>query len=550
MRLLRFRSSGRTAVLAAVLLFVSHHAVAQTAPPKLTSAQWQADVRFLGDELPKRHKNAYHRMKREDFDAAVNALYAAVPKMGDDEIVVGLMKLVAMVHDGHTNLLPWPFLRTGVFPLRFYKFSDGVYIQKASPKYADLVGAKVLRIGNSTIDDAMSAIAPVVSADNEMGVLGLGPTFLSAPEILAGLKIISDKQALDLVVSKDGRERTVTVRPEAIDPNVLSPHAAPPADWVDAADKQTVPLYLTHHGETFWFEYLKDKQIVYVKQDAVQNTDKESLADFYKRVFDFVDANPVDKLVIDLRNNSGGNNGLNTPLVVDMIRSKVDKHGHLFVITGRQTFSAAQNFTNQIEKWTEAIFVGEPTADHVNMYGDNRPFTLPNSGLTVRASTLWWQDLDPRDERKWKAPDIAADLSFDDYRAGRDPVLQAVLDYKPGSTLNEIIRSAASGDSLGDFIERYRTARNDAKNKYIDGETALNRLGYTLLAKKRAPDAVEVLALNTEYYPTSANVYDSLGDALSAAGRTDDAIKAYEKAISIDPKLQSSIDALKRLRKN
>ena len=110
-----FINLGQRRVFAAIaaLLFISFSAVSQTPPPKLTAAQWQADVRFLGDELPKRHKNAYHRMKREDFEAAVNRLYAAVPKMTDDEIIVGLMKLVTMVHDGHTNMIPRPFFQSG-----------------------------------------------------------------------------------------------------------------------------------------------------------------------------------------------------------------------------------------------------------------------------------------------------------------------------------------------------------------------------------------------------------------------------------------------------
>jgi len=530
-------------LLAPAVLFT---AIAQTPPPKLTPAQWQADVRFLGDELPKRHRNAFHRMKREDFEAAVNKLYDAVPKMTDDEIVVGLMKLVAMVKDGHTNLIPRQFVTSGIYPIRLYKFSDGVYVQKAAPAYADMVGAKVLRIGNATIEDAMAAVAPVVAADNEMGVMDLGPTILSVPELLSGLKIVSDKQNLNIVVSKDGKERTYTVKPEGSVENIMNP----PGGWVDAADKTSVPLYRKQPGDWYWFEYLKDKQIVYVKQNAVQNKPNESLADFYKRVFDFIEANPVDKLVIDLRNNGGGNNTLNPPIIINMIRSKVDKRGHLFVITGRQTFSAAQNFVNQIEKWTEAIFIGEPTSDHVNMYGDNRPFTLPNSGLTVRASTLWWQDLDPRDERKWTAPEIATDLSFQDYLAGRDPAFQAVLDYKPGSTISELVQRASSSDSLGDFTQRYRAIKADPQSKYVDSEAAINRLGYTLLRKNRTADAIEVFKLNTEYYPASANVYDSLGDALVTAGRTDEAIKSYERAISIDPNMQTSIDAIKRLRKN
>ena len=542
----RFRAIWSISVVFTYLFGMACIAKAQTSTAKLTAAQWQADVRFLGDELPRRHRNAFHRMKREDFESAVNKLYSAVPTMSDDEIVVELMKLVAMIKDGHTNLIPMQYFQSGAYPLRFYSFADGVYVEKAAPAYAELVGAKVLRVGIKTIDDAMTAIAPVIAADNEMGVLDIGPMFLSAPEILSGLKIISDKKTLDLVVSSGGKERSVTVHPEATVQNILSP----PSEWVDAAGKKNAPLYLTHSGETYWFEYLKDKQIVYVKQNAVQNKPNETLADFYKKVFEFIDANPVDKLVIDLRNNGGGNNTLNTPIIVNMIRSKINKRGHLFVITGRQTFSAAQNFTNQIEKWTEAIFVGEPTADHVNMYGDNRPFTLPNSGLVVRASTLWWQDLDPRDERKWKAPDIAADLTFADYAAGRDPAFQAILDYKPGSTLSEIIQTAASTDSLGDFTQRFRAIKADPKSRYVNVEDAMNRLGYTLLAKKRNADAVEVFRLNAESYPTSANVYDSLGDALVAAGLNEEAIKSYEKAVAIDPGFQTSIDALKRLRKN
>ena len=519
---------------------------AQSTPPKLTAAQWQADVRFLGDELPRRHKNAYHRMKREDFEAAVDQLYRAVPSMTDDQIAVGMMKLVAMVRDGHTSLNPAQFVRNGIFPIRLYRFSDGMYVRAAAPAYADLVGAKVIRIGGLSIDEAMSAVTPVVAADNEMGVMEMGPMLLALPEVASALKITTDKQKLDLTIAKDGKERLVSVRPEG----TIHQLVAQPADWIDAAGKTKVPLYMARPDDWFWFEYLKDKQLVYVNQDAVQNKPDLTLADFYKRVFDLVEANPVDKLVIDLRNNSGGNNTLNAPIIINLIRSKVDKRGHLFVITGRQTFSAAQNFVNQLEKWTEPIFIGEPTSDHVNMYGDNRPFALPNSGFVVRASTLWWQDLDPRDDRKWTAPEIAVDLSFDDYRLGRDPMLQAVLDYKPGSTVSEMIQLAEAGDSLGDFAERYRKIKADPRSRYTDSEAVMNRLGYNLLAKKRIADAVEIFRLNVESYPASANVYDSLGDALVAAGRNDEAIKSYEKALSINPTYPSSIEALKRLRKN
>jgi len=51
----------------------------------------------------------------------------------------------------------------------------------------------------------------------------------------------------------------------------------------------------------------------------------------------------------------------------------------------------------------------------------------------------------------------------------------------------------------------------------------------------------------TRRYPRSANTYDSLGEALLAAGRRDEAIAAYRRAVAIDPEFGSSVQALRRL---
>jgi len=519
---------------------------AQDAPKKLTAEQWRADVKFLGDELPKRHRNAFHRLKREDYETAVKNLYDAVPNLSEEEIVVGLMRVIAMVHDGHTSVIPRSYFRSGIYPIRPYIFSDGLYIRQAEPELADLVGSRIVRIGKMSAEDALKTVAPVAFADNEMGIKAMGPLLLTVPEVLAGLKIVDEKQILTLVIESAGKQRTVELKPRGSFDDIFRA-----TGWADAAKASTPPLYRTHPDEAFyWFEYQKNQKLLYVKHNEIGNKPDDAVDDFYKRVFDLAEINPVDKLVIDLRNNGGGNNTLSRAVVVGLIKSRLNKRGKLFVITGRETFSAAQNLVNQIEKYTEAIFVGEPTAGHPNHYGDNRPFTLPNSGLVVRASSLWWQDMDPRDERVWTAPEIATELSFKDYIEGRDPALQAVLDYVPGSTLSELIQAASTADKLGDFAARYKAIKGDPKSKYANTEAAVNTLGYTLLRKNRPADAVEVFRLNAESYPTSANVYDSLGDALAAAGKKDEAIKSYEKALSIDPNYSSSLEAIRRLKGN
>ncbi len=519
---------------------------AQTPPTRVSPEQWQADVDFLAQAMPRQHPNLFRRMKREDFDAAVKQFHDRIPSQNEDEIIAGLMKIVAMVHDGHTGLFPHSYFRTGIYPIRFYLYQDGLFVRQAAPDYAGAVGARVLKIGKMESNEALRLMGQLVAADNQMGVNENAPILLSIPELLAGQHIIDDKKDLSLTVEINGQPKAFQIKPSANLGELLDP----PASWVDASGASPRPLYLKDPKNQFWFEYLKDSRVLYVQQNAVQNKPDETVAAFYRRVFDFVANNPVDKFVLDLRNNDGGNNGLNRPVVIGIIKSKIDERGKLFVITGRATFSAAQNFVNELEKYTKAIFVGEPTAGHPNHYGDNRPITLPNSKLQLRVSTLYWQDMDPRDERQWTAPELAADLTSQDYRTGRDPALQAVHDYSAGSSFAEIISAANGQKDLSEFIARYKSFKSETKHRYVDTEGLINRLGYNLLQSNQVAAAVEVFKLNVEAYPNSANAYDSLGDALAAAGRKEEAIKSYEKALSIEPNFPSSIESLRKLRGN
>ncbi len=516
---------------------------AQNSAPKLNAADWQADLKFLAEEIPKQHPNLFRRMKKEDFELAVKAFHDRIPSLSEDEIIVGLMKIIGMAKDGHTGVFPANFFRSGVYPVRFYLYKDGLFVQKAAPEYADAVGGRVTGIGNLSAEEALKLAGQIVASDNEMGAKENAPLLLSIPELLAGLKINSDKQNLKLSVETGGRTKTFQIKPTANLGELLQP----PADWIDAA-KTATPLYLKDPKNLYWFEYLKDKKLIYIQENAVQNKPDETINAFYKRVFDFVAANPVEKFVLDLRNNDGGNNGLNRQVVIDIIKSKIDERGKLFVITGRRTFSAAQNFVNELENYTNAIFVGEPSAGHPNHYGDARPITLPNSKLDVRISTIYWQDVDPRDARPWTAPEIAAELSSADYRKGFDPMLQAVFDYVPGASFQDLINSATQQNDLAEFIGKYKAFKNDLQHKFLDTQAAMNRFGYMLLQNKRIAEAIEIFKLNAADYPNSANVYDSLGDAYQAAGKKEEAIKTYEKALSIDPNYASSIAALKKLK--
>lgn len=84
-------------------------------------------------------------------------------------------------------------------------------------------------------------------------------------------------------------------------------------------------------------------------------------------------------------------------------------------------------------------------------------------------------------------------------------------------------------------------------------EWAANELGYQLLNGKSFDDALAAFLYNTKLYPQSPNVWDSLGDGLSQAGKRSEAAESYEKAVSLaasqsDPNLSHYQDHLAKLK--
>jgi len=75
--------------------------------------------------------------------------------------------------------------------------------------------------------------------------------------------------------------------------------------------------------------------------------------------------------------------------------------------------------------------------------------------------------------------------------------------------------------------------KSDSLNAAID-EGSLNSLGYAALRKKEYENAINIFKINIALYPTSANVYDSLGDALIKKGDTAQAITNYKKSLEFD----------------
>jgi len=75
----------------------------------------------------------------------------------------------------------------------------------------------------------------------------------------------------------------------------------------------------------------------------------------------------------------------------------------------------------------------------------------------------------------------------------------------------------------------------------------LNIVGYNILSEGLTDEAIELFKLNIEFFPGVANCWDSLGEAYMLKGDTTAARKAYEKALEINPDMETAKKALDKI---
>jgi predicted negative regulator of RcsB-dependent stress response len=523
-----------------------------------TSSEWQADLRYLQQTIHLKYSNLFYNIAAADWDKATDVFHDQIPKLEKEQVLAGFIKLVALFHIGHTQMNTFGLhvgttnLQLNRLPFELYSFSDGVYILRAANQYEKAVGGKVLKIGNMKIEDAIEAIRPLVSYENEQGFKGNCMFYLGTPQFLKTQGIINSIESVPISYSKNGVEETIDFTPGNNNAVFSMTGLETPAGWTVAQRPGNLPLWQKEPSAFRYMELIPGTKTLYVRHSVTLNDGNKTMAAFFNDMVDFIDKNEVEKLVLDLRTNGGGNNTLNKPVITGIIKSrKINQKGKFFCIIGRRTFSAAQNLVNELEKNTEVIFVGEPTSENVNFYGDTRTETLPNSKLQANLSWLWWQNMDPRDKRKATSPALAADMRFTDYYNNIDPIMNVITAYNKQGPIDDKLKSLVEQGKFDDAVSAAANYLKDPLHRYFKDEleTKINTYGYTLINQNKFDNANKVLKMNIQLFPESANVYDSYAESFMLMGKKEEALKYYEMAIAKDKDGITAENAKKQIEK-
>lgn len=525
----------------------------------LSAAGWQKDLSWLVQKLEDTHPEPFRAISKPAFGQKVDLLRNDIPHLRPNQIAARMMQVVASLNDGHTSLEPAGFNRW--FPLRCYRFRDGLFITAIQREYQKYAGSRVVKFGNVDPDTALALCASLKGSNNRFGALENSVLYLSNADLLQALGITDDPGNLTLRVARpDGESETIRLSAQTIGgqtnwmqwgemygpvPDLSTFFGARVSGDYRKGDKD-LPLHLRMRLP-YWFQYLPESKTVYFQFNFVEKQWKgTTFQQFRQGLFSFIDSNDVRKFVIDLRYNSGGDGSLLDPFLHEIIRrDNINQKGRLFVLVGRKTFSAAVLLLGSLKRHTNASFAGEPAGAPLNHDGDPESYILPASKFVLNVSTVFHQAGDPKDKSLFFPVDFPCQFTSHDYFSGADPVLDLVTKTDPVTVCDMFLRNG------GEAMAAYAHAA-DLKKEYSwftpFTEEEMNRTGYRLVEQGRIKDAIQAFLLNAETFPGSWNVWDSLAEAYMTDGNNELAAQYYRKSLELNPGNENARNNLEKLK--
>ncbi|WP_449387100.1 S41 family peptidase [Chryseobacterium lineare] len=241
----------------------------------------------------------------------------------------------------------------------------------------------------------------------------------------------------------------------------------------------------------------------------------------------------TNAIIIDLRTNGGGVPSMmqllssyffdETPVLLsDFYERKTDTKTQLYsfakvagkrsankpiyILTSKQTFSAAEAFAYTLKHLDKAVIVGEITKG-----GANRTKRINlNDKFTI--SVPYIKSIHPITKTNWEGKGVQPNIETNE----KEAFVYAYID-----AINKTVKS-----NKNDF---------------------LNKIGYAFLKGKSVDNAIIVFQENVKLFPDNSNTWDSLGEAYFINGDKENALKSYRKALALDPNSESAKAMIQKL---
>jgi hypothetical protein len=389
---------------------------------------------------------------RAAADRRITELKSGQAPLDRERFHVALLRIAALADNGHTGLYNGKGSPQNAIPLRVVLFADGLYVLRAKSAYADLLGARVESIEGRPTRDVIAALEQLHG-----GTEGWRRTraviYVQSPEILFGDAIGSRSDQTHWTFHlPDGSEEARTLTGEISGENEpqemtrwLSPQKikGESPEWRALfSDDADLPLSLRDFNTTFRRASIDHGCTLFLQVKAIADVGEQRIGDFLSATTDEMRAHPPCNIILDMRFNSGGD-FTKVAHFASRLPDFVPPGGRIYLLTGPQTFSAAITAIAFVKQaaGSRAIILGEPVGDRLAFFGEGNSGCLPHEALCLHYATgmhdyghrcddwdkcFWLNWIFPV-QVKSLAPDERITMTFVDYAARRDPVLERAV---------------------------------------------------------------------------------------------------------------------------
>ena len=395
---------------------------------------------------------------RMRFEVERQRLMDSAETLTPQALEMQVSRLVALAANGHTTV-GRRLRRINRVPIRLAWFAEGLFVVRADPEHARLVGTRVASINGKTPEELLTALTAYVSGPAEHAK-STSPFFLESPYALAGVwPEMSVESATYVLQPEAGAANTVTLAGAGY--NAKAPYVDPSRDlapqplenegapWANLLTMRELPLVLRDPDASVYVKKLDDDAGLYIHISNVMGDERGELSTQLAAILDAIKPASLRYAILDMRFDGGGDY-TNTLGFTKELPKRIAPDGKLFILTDNTTFSAAIVTTARAKYFggSRAVILGERVGDRERFWAEGgKAIELPNSRIHIYFATGYhdwndgcgWKDLGrcfwvniPFDVPAGSlSPKQSTPWRFADYRAGVDTVLEEALKLKP-----------------------------------------------------------------------------------------------------------------------
>lgn len=382
----------------------------------------QEDLELLYQTIRDRHPGPFTNTPEQEFLARIAQIEARIDTEDSMSFGLDLQSLAALIGDSHTTTNLNSILSSGhMFPVSV-KWMDGDWVlYQVDASHQGALGQQVTSVNGFSMDQVQEKMAPLISADNEIKLRRQLSQVFGHQEIMVYCGLLKPEEDLTLTLENG---TSITLSPLSMQDQ----SGWPEINGLSQQRQGSAPT--DYQKGTYYFSLPLDSRTYYIQYNQCMEDPELPMETFTAQVMADLEQGSYSVLLLDLRNNGGGSDGVIIPLLMELAPLVRSGELELWGLVGEATFSSASINALEIREMGGGL-AGEPTSGSVDHFGSTGSFTLPNTGVRVSMSTKF---IDTGTLLECAAglgvepiqPDVTVYQTLEDYLAGQDTLVDAL----------------------------------------------------------------------------------------------------------------------------